>query len=42
MNLVVFRQDNAYLAKNEQSSLAIFTAAFCFAHPEHNLIELKL
>ena len=25
----------------EQASLA-FTAAFCFAHAEHNLIKLKL
>ena len=37
MNLVVFRQDNAYFAKNEQSSIAIFTAL-----AEHNLIEPKL
>ena len=42
MNLAVFRQDDAYFAKNEQPSLAIFTAAFCLAHAEHNLIKLKL
>ena len=35
------RSDNIYFANNEQASLA-FTAAFCFAHAEHNLIKLKL
>ena len=35
------RSDNVYFANNEQASLA-FTAAFCFAHAEHNLIKLKL
>ena len=35
------RSDNVYFANNEQSSLA-FTAAFCFAHTEHNLVEVKL
>ena len=29
------------LANNEQASLA-FTAAFCFAHAESNLINFKL
>ena len=33
--------DNVYFANNEQASLA-FSAAFCFAHAEHDLIELKL
>ena len=33
--------DNVYFANNEQASLP-FTAAFCFAHAEHNLIKLKL
>ena len=35
------RYNNVYFAINEQASLA-FTAAFCFAHAEHNLIKLKL
>ena len=36
------RSDNVYFANNEQESPAIFTAAFCFTHAEHNLIKLKL
>ena len=28
--------DDAYFAKNEQALLAVFTAAFCFAHAEYN------
>ena len=36
------RSDNAYFAKNEQSLLAVFTDAFCFAHAKHNLLKLKL
>ena len=36
------KSDNVYFANNEQALLPFFTAAFCFAHPEHNLIELKL
>ena len=35
------RSDNVYFANNEQASLAVFNAVFCFAHAEHNLIELK-
>ena len=33
------RSDNVYFANNEQASLAIFTAAFCFVHAEHNLMK---
>ena len=33
--------DNAYFANNEQASLAVFTAAFCSAHTEYNLVKLK-
>ena len=33
------RSDNLSFANNEQASFA-FTAAFCFAHVEHNLIKL--
>ena len=36
------RSDNVYFANSKQTSLAIFSAAFCFAHAEHNLIKLKL
>ena len=35
------RSDNVCFANNEQASFA-FTAAFCFAHAEHNLVKLKL
>ena len=28
--------DHVCFANNEQASLAVFTAAFCFAHAEHN------
>ena len=36
------RLENVYFANNEQASIAIFTAVFCFTHAEHNLIKLKL
>ena len=36
------RSDNVYFAKNEQASIAVFTAVFCFTHAEHHLIKLKL
>ena len=36
------RSENVYFANNEQSSIAVFTAVFCFAHDGHNLINLKL
>ena len=35
------RSDNVYFVNNKEASLA-FTAAFCFAHAEHNLIKLRL
>ena len=35
------RLDNVYFANNEQAWFA-FTAGFCFAHAEYNLIKLKL
>ena len=31
-----------YFANNEQASIAVFTAVFCFTHAEHNSIKLKL
>ena len=34
--------ENVYFAKNEQASIAVFTAVFCFTHAEHHLIKLKL
>ena len=36
------RSDIVYFANNEQASLAVCTATFCFTHAEHNLIKLKL
>ena len=36
------RSENVYFAYNEQASIAVFTAVFCFAHGEHHLIKLKL
>ena len=34
--------ENVYFAKDEQASMAVFTAVFCFTQAEHNLIKLKL
>ena len=36
------RWENVYFANNKQASIAVFTAVFCFAHAEYNLIKLKL
>ena len=36
------RSKNVYFANNEQASIAVFTAVFCFTHAEHHLIKLKL
>ena len=36
------KSDNVYLANNEQASIAVFTAVFCFTHAKHHLIKLKL
>ena len=36
------RSDNVYFDNNEQASLAVFTAVFCFTNAEYNLIKLKL
>ena len=36
------RSENVYFANNEQASIAVFTAVFCFTHAEHNLIKLNL
>ena len=36
------RSENVYFAKNEQASIAVFTALHCFTHAEHHLIKLKL
>ena len=30
------------ISENEQASIAVFTAVFCFTHAEHHLIKLKL
>ena len=39
---VVCLDQTRHYANNEQASLAVFTAAFCLAHAEHNLIKFKL
>ena len=36
------RSDNIKFAHNKQTSLAVFTAAFCFGYAEHDLIKLIL
>ena len=36
------RSENVYFANDKQASIAVFTAVFCFTHPEHHLIKLKL
>ena len=36
------RSGNVYFANNEQASIAIFTAVFCFTNAEYHLIKLKL
>ena len=36
------RSNNDYFANNEQASIAVFAAVFCFTHAEHHLIKLKL
>ena len=36
------RSENVYFANNKQASTAVFTAVFCFAHTEHNLVKIKL
>ena len=28
--------ENVYFANNEQASIAVFTAVFCFTHAEHH------
>ena len=34
--------ENVYFANNEQASIAVSTAVFCFTHAEYNLIKYKL
>ena len=34
--------ENVYFVNNEQVSIAVFTAVFCFTHTKYNLIKLKL
>ena len=36
------RSENVYFAKNEQASIAVFTAVFYVKHAEHNLNKRKL
>ena len=35
------RSDNVYFANNEQVSIAVLTAVFCFTHAERHLIKFK-
>ena len=34
--------DNVYFASNEEASIAVLTAVFCFTNAQHNLIKFKL
>ena len=36
------KSEKVCFANNEQASIAVFTAVFCFTHAEHHLIKLKL
>ena len=36
------RSENVCFANNEEASIAVFTAMFCFTHAEHHLTKLKL
>ena len=36
------RSENVNFANNEEASIEVFTAVFCFTHAEHNVIKLKL
>ena len=35
------RSKNVYFANNEQASIAVFTAVFCFKYAKDNLIKLN-
>ena len=35
------KSENVYFANNEQPSIAVFIAVFCFTHAKQNLIKLK-
>ena len=36
------RSKNVHFSNNEQASIAVGTAVFCFAHAKQHLIKLKL
>ena len=36
------RSENVYFVNNEQASIAVFTAVFCFSHAKYNFIKLNL
>ena len=36
------RSENVYFTNNQQASISVFTAVFCFTHAEHHLIKPKL
>ena len=35
------KSENVYFANNEQPSIAVFIAVFCFTHAKQNLSKLK-
>ena len=35
------RSENVYFGNNEQASIAVFTAVFCFTYAKHHLINLN-
>ena len=35
------RSENVHFANNEQASIAVFNAVFCFTHAEYHVIKLK-
>ena len=32
------RKESVYIANNQQASIEVFTAVFCFTYAKHNLI----
>ena len=42
LGLCLTRSENVFFANDEQASIAVFTAVFCFTDAEYILIKLKL
>ena len=36
------RSENVHSANNEQASIAVLTAVFCFTYSKHHLIKLRI